>query len=166
MKKRPGATQTQIAIFGHIAGALRQKMAERGMTVPDLQKAIGMPRTSPGVYTWLAAKGGPSEENRKRLSKALGIPEADLIPRTDETAKIGRPRGSTTIAPRTADSFKPRPSDVLSFAMNDEGQARIKVDVTLAADRALPLLRTLMDAGIGTAVPKPLVEHESEAKEE
>ena len=43
----------QIAMYGHIAAALRSVMADRGWTPADLSKACGFPKGSTTVYGYL-----------------------------------------------------------------------------------------------------------------
>jgi transcriptional regulator with XRE-family HTH domain len=144
MASKP-ATRAEIAIYGHIAARLRAFLAERGMTIPELSEALGLPRGSATTYKWLSGKGGPATVLRAKLAKVTGIPEAELMPR-----RPGDPAPSQAVAtlPAPAKLAPVRVGDVLSFAVTANGEARIKLDIVLPLASATPLLRMLLDAGI------------------
>jgi hypothetical protein len=80
-----------------------------------------------------------------KLSKVTGIPEAELVQRQPGEP----PPTSTALAvpelPRRAMVLQHRAADVLSFTVQADGTARVKLDVVLPLDKAAPLLRTLLD---------------------
>jgi hypothetical protein len=166
------ATPGQIAMFGHIAARLRQVMDERDWKVRDLNVAMDRAETQSDPYVWLAAKGAPSPKMRDRLAKVLKIPVADLMPRDDSTVPMKAERVPRAAPPPRAETIAPPhpPSrDVLNFSINHEGQARIRLDVTMPALKGAGLLRILMDAGLtlGAAEDPPLrsMGHESAHRE-
>lgn len=148
---RPGggkpATAIQVAMFGHIAAAMRQALAAKGWKPADLNRAIGRPRGAPHVYAYINGKGAPRADARKLIAKALDIPEAALIAR-----KPGQPAPAPSqavaVIPATTKLAPARVGDVLSFVVSGDGMARIKLDATLPLATATPLFRMLLDAGI------------------
>lgn len=140
------ATPIQVAMFGHIAAAMRQALAAKGWKPADLNRAIGRPRGAPHVYGYINGKGAPRADARKLIAKALGIPETALMAR-----KPGQPAPvpSQAVALIPATKLAPaRVGDVLSFVVSGDGMARIKLDATLPLATATPLFRMLLDAGI------------------
>lgn len=137
------ATPEQIAQNGHIAATIRAVMKQRGWKMPDLNEALGKPRGDAGIFKWVHATGAPSPRGRALLSKALGIPETELMPRMP-----GAPSQAVAASSAPAKLAPVRVGDVLSFAVSADGAARIKLDVVLPLATATPLLRMLLDAGI------------------
>jgi hypothetical protein len=149
---RPGggkpATPLEVAMFGHVAAAIRKAMDAKGWKPADLNRAIGRERGHSGVYGYINAKGAPVPAMRTVISKALGIPEAQLKRRrVDDDAPVevatAEPRA---LALRTPQAGPTRP--VLQFEVDGEGMARIRLDVALPSAQAVPLLRLLLDAGM------------------
>jgi len=142
------ATPLQVAMFGHIAVALREAMAARDWKPGDLNVQLGRPRAHAGVYHYLAGKGAPAPKVRAKLAKALNIPEAELMPRkVGEAVPVAAIEGPAS-APRAAPAVP-----VLQFAVSDDGTARIRLDVSLPTAQAVPLLRLLLDAGMIVGAP-------------
>jgi transcriptional regulator with XRE-family HTH domain len=150
------ATPLQVAMFGHVAAAIRQAMAAKGWKPADLNRAIGRPRAHAGVYSYIAGKGSPVPKTRALIAKALGIPEAALIMR-----RVDGPQVEVEAAPvlriegphRTPQAGPTR--HVLQFEVDGEGLARIRLDVSLPSADAVPLLRMLLDAGLVLGTPRP-----------
>jgi hypothetical protein len=146
---RGSATPRDIAIYGHIAAAIRQAMAARDWKPADLNKAIKRPAGNSGAYHYLAGKAAPAPKARALISKALGIPEAQLMRR-----HVDGPQVEVEASPvlriegphRTPQAGPTRP--VLQFEVDGEGLARIRLDVSLPSTDAVPLLRLLLDAGM------------------
>ena len=147
----------QIAMYGHIAVALRAALAAKDWTLAELNQAIGRDRAHAGVYQYLAAKSAPRPEIRIKIAEVLGLPEAVLMRRKPgEAAPKAAPMASALLAlPQRLAAPRPRPgpattadAPVLQFTANADGTTRLTVDVTLAAERAVPLLRILLDAGM------------------
>jgi len=142
-------TPEQIAQFGHIAAALRAVATKHGWSTPDVAQRLGFDRSYAPVWVWMAGKGAPGPKAREKISKVLGIPADDLKKRELEFATVKQP---TSRAVAVIDA--PRPvarvpgGDVLSFTVDRTGMARIKVDATLPLDKATPLFRMLLDAGL------------------
>jgi hypothetical protein len=142
----------QILRYGHIAAAIREAMPKANMKRPvDLAKALGKPGHGGLVSNWLMAKGAPGDTYRTKVSKLLHIQQKDLRPRKlldgkSAPAEIeeGEPQSFALVKRGVFGKQVP----VLSFQATADGQARIQVDVTMAVDRAMPLFRMLLDAGL------------------
>jgi transcriptional regulator with XRE-family HTH domain len=126
-------------MHGHIAARLRAFLQEKQWTVRQLNEALGLQREYSGVYNWLNAKGPPGKKAATKLAKLLGVPIAELRPHRGG----GVPPPSLPVPVRTLPAT--RPADVLSFNVQADGEARIRLDVTLPVSRATPLLRLLLD---------------------
>jgi transcriptional regulator with XRE-family HTH domain len=140
-KARP-ATPEQIMKFGHVASALRKFMDEKGWKPKDLNKAIGYSASHSSAYQWTNGKGAPGPMVAQKVSKVTGIPVNQLLSRTGSTAIVTYKPSKypvTTIH---------RPGEVLTFVVMNDGNARIKIDIVLPLDKATPLLRMLLDAGL------------------
>jgi hypothetical protein len=137
------ATAEQIAVYGHVAATLRAALKEKGMVPGDLNEAIGKERGYSAAHVWLAGKGAPGPDNAKKRAKLFGVTAADLMRRKTPAAplrEVVRVAGAPPV---------PRPAgDVLSFSVDRAGIARIRVDATLTLEKAKPLLRMLLDAGV------------------
>jgi hypothetical protein len=110
-------------------------MDKRKWTVADMNRAMGLPRGHVGVYKWLASKGAPAETNARKLGKVFNIPWEQFL------AGASAPRQALVPSP------PPRKAEVLSFNVADDGQARLRLDITLPVTEAMPLLRMILDAG-------------------
>jgi hypothetical protein len=136
-------TPEQITKFGHIAIALRKYLTKHSMKKVDLARAIdGF--SSAQVYNVVNGKHAPGPKLREKLSKATGIPESELMA-NETTAVAVIPKGPVG---KMLDQLQR--TDVLSFTVNGNGEARIKLDVTLPIETAKPLFRLLLDTGVGT----------------
>ena len=124
--------------FSHIAALLRSAMTENQWTVMNLNKLLGMEKHSTNVYQWLNGYGAPNITNRKKLAQLLKVSENEL------KAKDNVELSTTAVQSRKAILTH----DPLTFAITTNGQARIKLDVTVPLDTAVTLLKTLLDAGI------------------
>lgn len=149
MVAKPAASPTpaQVAMYGHIAARLRAFLAEKRWSPGDLNEAMGIKRSNTQVYGWINCRGTPGPVGAQRLAKAMGIRPGELMEKPSGEA------GALTVLP--AKPLPPRPLDVLQFAVQSDGNARIRLDCVLPFDKATPLLRTLLDAGlvvIGTKV--------------
>ena len=137
------ATPAQIAACGHIAAAVRDLLKARGWKPADLSEALGIERGSGAqVSSWMNAKGAPGPENRKKLGKLMGV-APDSLMRRDRAVAVVAQRLPAVVA---AAEGRPRASDVLSFTVDSTGGARIRLDVTLPLEHAMPLVRLLLDA--------------------
>jgi transcriptional regulator with XRE-family HTH domain len=113
---------------------LRAQMTARGWSVGDLAAALGLPRTSTTPYSWLSGNSMPRTEMRLKLAELFTNGAAPPVITKDVRAPTIK-RG-------------PLPSDLLSFIVNTDGTATISLEATLPIDQALPLLRTLINAGV------------------
>jgi transcriptional regulator with XRE-family HTH domain len=133
-----------IARKGHAAQAIRLAMEKLNMSPAELNEKLGLKRGATVTYGWLAARAVPAPATRKKVAKVLGIPEQDLMLQELETQTAPGQSLVTLPGPR-----KPGPaSDVLAFNVGSDGQARVRLDVVLPFDRAMPLFRLLLDAGV------------------
>ena len=136
------ATAKQLAMFGHIAVALREWMERENVSVKELNTRLGVNATNTGVYNFLNAKHAPGMGLRARLASVTGIPESDLLPRSH-----GQSLAVATVKPPlVATPVKAR--DVLSFVVDGNGMATINLHAMLPLETAMPLLRMILDAGV------------------
>lgn len=135
---------------GHAAAVIRAAMKRLDFAPADLNQKLGRMRGHSGVYMWMNAKALPADDMRAQVAKLLGVAEADLLPRA-EAPKPVPDLGPRLPAPRTSIGH----GDVLSFRVNGGGEARITLDITLGLDKAVPLLRMLLDAGLVLVKPSP-----------
>ena len=139
------ATAEPLARYGHIAAGLRAFLKARKWAIGDLNQAMGNERGHTGVYIWLNARGAPMKENRQKLAEVTGIPEIELMARSVKTT--AKPPAVIERAVAIASAPTKR-QEVLSFSVDDEGRARIRLDVAMPVEDATPLLRMLLDAGL------------------
>ena len=136
-------TPAQVARYGHIAARLRAFLAEKSWSIGDLNQAMGIKRANTAIYGYVNCRGAPGPKVAAKLAKLMGCPESELRARDGK----GPPPGQdVTVLP--AKPLPPRPLDVLQFAVQSDGNARIRLDCVLPFDKATPLLRTLLDAGL------------------
>ena len=130
-------------VKGRVGKLIHSELVNRNWVVGDLAEALGLPRKSTTPYGWLAGRGVPTSAMRPKLAEVLGVPESKLIQRKTRT------NGNALALPDAAPvAPSPFPPVVLSFEVNTDGTATIKLDTTLPVDQALPLLRTLIGAGV------------------
>lgn len=140
------ANAAEIARNGHIAAAIRGFLKKSAMSIGDLNQALGNERGNPAPYHWLSARGAPAVKYREKLAAVTGIPEADLAPRAGVVREA--PRAVVEVGSVAHGAVvSTKRTEVLSFSVDDEGRARIKLDVTMPVTDASPLLRMLLDAG-------------------
>jgi hypothetical protein len=145
------ATAREIAMYGHIATAIRKAMEAKGFGPGDLNQAMGRERGHTGLYQWINAKGGPGPEIRGKLAKVLGVPAASL-----ERRAVGEEPGTAMVRlPSPGTSAVSRVPEVLHFAVLTDGTARLRLDATLPVERGVALLRLLLDAGMIAASSSP-----------
>jgi len=149
----PAPTPAQIASLGHVAALIRRELEKRQWGVADLHRAIGEDVKSTRAYAWINSRSRITDKFRPKVAKALGVKEEDLMPRELTQEVITAPVSDAKLrAIHAAGSMPARtlaPSgDVLAFNVNADGNARLRLDVTLPLTVAAPLLRMLLDAGI------------------
>jgi transcriptional regulator with XRE-family HTH domain len=148
------STPLEIAKFGHIAVALRAVMVARDWSPGALNQAMGLDRNNTAIYLYLRGQGQPSPERRRALSAATGIPEADLMARDPEAplsaAALAAPQRALIVHRKPPQPQRPPAVEppVLQFTAHPDGTARLAFDVTMATEKAVPLLRILLDAGM------------------
>ena len=84
------ATAAQLATNGHIAAALRAALKARKLSPAQANITMGKSNGASGIHLWVAGRSVPGPEARKALSKALGIAEANLLPRASASMNDGR----------------------------------------------------------------------------
>jgi hypothetical protein len=143
------ATAEQVMVYGAVAANIRAAMTAKNWTPADFNEAMGRDRGNGGIYHWLGCKAAPGATSRAKVAKVLGLRSADLLPRTDDDGgavakrdKTERDEAGQVIPP------PPPKRDVLTFSVDDAGNARIKVDMTLPVVKGAGLLRILLDAGL------------------
>lgn len=145
-------TPRQAAMYGHIAAALRAVCEKNQWSPGDLNERLKRPRGHSALYHWLRGTGAPDLKNRKKLAKLTGIPEHELTVR-ELSAQLPAVVTSSPGVSRTS-----IPDNVLSFTVNTQGDARLRLDVTLPVAQALPLFRLITDHA---ELKRRLVEHHS-----
>jgi len=133
-------TPEQIMAYGEVATSLREWCKTNDKSAKDINKIIGKGASYSAGFQWLNGKAAPSKYNRVLLAKATGIPEEKLTKR--------KSFDQVTIEKPPTTKFVSKTSDVLSFTVTDTGEARIKLDVTLPMQSAVPLFRLILDAGV------------------
>jgi hypothetical protein len=146
----PEATPAQIASLGHVAALLRRELEKREWSVADFHRAIGEDVKSTRAYAWMNCRSRITDQYRPKIAKALGVKESDLMPRELTQAVITAPVSEAKLrAVQVASSMPARtlaPSgDVLAFNVNADGNARLRLDVTLPLEQGSKVLRLLLD---------------------
>ncbi len=137
-------TPEQIIVYGEVATSLREWCKTNGKGPRDINAIIGKRPSYSAGYQYLSGKNAPSKYNRVLLAKATGIPEEKLTKRKSfDRVTIEKP-----IIQNVVTAFSSKNADILSFTVNNNGEARIKLDVTLPMHQAVPLFRIMLDAGI------------------
>lgn len=139
--KKP-ATAAQIAENGHIAARIRAYLGERGMGAEAFAKQVGMSGNG-GVYKWLNAKAAPGPKMRRKVATLLGCTPDELLPR-----EPGRKEPMVVSGTTLPLSVRKAISKVLEFDVTSDGEAHIKLDISMPVDKAMPFLRLLMDVGV------------------
>jgi len=146
-------TPAQIAQLGHVAKLIRDELERRKWKISDLHRAIGEDVKSTRAYAWVNCRSSITDKFRPKVAKALGLKESDLIPR--DLSQVQLPAVMSDAKLRAVQAAQAAPArtltaagDVLAFSVNAEGNARLRLDVTLPLTTAAPLLRMLLDAGI------------------
>lgn len=141
------ATPEQIARNGHVAALIRKRLTDLKWKPKDLNAALKLSSGHPTVYSWLSAEMAPGPEYREKLAKIFKTPPENFMPRPlNKTER-------TEIVVHSATVLAPAPKNVLTLAINNQGEARIQLDVSLPAQQAMALARSLFDFGI-TIEPK------------
>jgi hypothetical protein len=150
MRQATPATAREIAMFGHIAAAIRGAMAAKGMTHGDLNQALGRERGHTGVYHWINGKGGPGPDVKRKLAKVLDLP-AEALERREAGQRVSVAADAPTALvrlPSPGAAVSTRVPEVLQFAVLADGTARLRLDLNVPAERGVSLLRLLLDAGL------------------
>jgi hypothetical protein len=145
----PEATPAQIASLGHVAALIRRELEKREWSVADFHRAIGEDVKSTRAYAWIACKVRITDQFRPKVAKALGVKEEDLMPRELTTQAVAVVSDAKLRAVQAMQGAPARTltaaGDVLAFSVNAEGNARLRLDVTLPLDKGSKVLRLLLD---------------------
>jgi hypothetical protein len=133
--------------------AIQTAMRERDLDVKSLCKALGVPiHKRPAVYNWITGKNGPGPEYRAKLSKVLGLTEAQLTAPGSKSKQLLGPaqRAVALVAAQpVAVTLTAEPvRDVFSITGRSDGQISVRLQATLDAQRGMALARFLMDFGL------------------
>jgi hypothetical protein len=123
-----------------------------------------------GVYPWKRGYGAPVGKNRTKLATLLGVDESVLLPKGEPSAhfrgsemRVARKAGPPFVErleqqlmevqppaamPRAAPSVLPATKDVLTYGVDSEGQATVRLAVRGPHSRMAALFRLLLDAGL------------------
>jgi len=146
-RKARTATRDEIAQFGHIAAALRAFMKANGLkTMADFNEVIGRRRNDTASFKWLKGTGAPGPTLRAEITKATGISEAALLPRRPGDPVPALPSPSAVVLPHTASGAQvaSKRVEVLLFSAASDGEARVRLDVTLPIAEASALFQMLL----------------------
>lgn len=139
---KASVTPLQIAKHGHVAEVIRREMLARGMTLNQIGKALGT--TGTAVSHWIRCQNGPGEAMRQRLAKFL-----DMRPDDFKAKAVSEIVAGNSQAKLPGQAIQPiKRQDILSFTIDSEGMARLKLDVVLPIEHGVPLFRVLLDTGI------------------
>jgi transcriptional regulator with XRE-family HTH domain len=144
----------QAVVYGGIAATIRKAMARKKITPADVNLALGRDRGAPSIYYWMKGLGAPNAEIRPKLARVLGVPE-DALRKAELTGGPQAAAASATALARLQAPATGRLPDVLTFAVLQDGTARLRLDVTTSAERGVALLRLLLDAGQMLSVSDP-----------
>ena len=145
------ATPEQVARYGHVAAVIREFMHEKGWSARQLMEALDVNVEGGGghVYRWIAGKSAPSPKLRAKVAKIIGCKPEDLAPHNESVTTVAEAaRGVVPHNPARRTGVDGGGGPVLQFAAAADGEARIRLDVTMPIAQAMPLLRMLLDAGI------------------
>lgn len=137
--------------YMHVAALLRSIMDRNEWKVADVNIALGYERYASTIYPWLNGTSVPSDDKRKAVAKLFKVSESELMAK-DNVTLLHKPKSTALVVVPTP---KPVIPDPLTFVVSANGQARIKLDVTMPLETATPLLRMLLDAGIVFTVKEP-----------
>jgi len=154
---------------GPFAAAVRQFMTENKIGFGAFNKMIGKSQNYSPTRVWLSGKTMPVPETRARIAEVMGMTLEELDKKTNvqpaKLWKVGKhprsgprlgkgitallkgdkPAEYKIIPPPNAPVAKVKLQDVLSFVVNSEGEAHLKLDVTLPVAQAIPLFRVITD---------------------
>jgi transcriptional regulator with XRE-family HTH domain len=126
-------------------------MDREGWRTADLARRLGMKKESAApVYNWANGVNAPGKNYRTRLMKLLNLSESDVTPRDDEVTL--QSERAAALNSQALVVREPRPSEQLSFSLLDNGQARIRLDLTGPADRIGKILLLLMQQKITPSI--------------
>jgi hypothetical protein len=154
----------------HIAALVRDYIEREKITVQQMAVRLGRDRLWTGVYPWIGARSAPIGEGRTKLAELLGVDENVLLPKGEPSAhfrgsemRVARKAGPPFVErleqqlievqppaamPRAAPSVLPAVKDVLTYGVDSEGQATIRLAVRGPHSRMAALFRLLLDAGL------------------
>jgi transcriptional regulator with XRE-family HTH domain len=155
------ASAYQLAKNARVAAKLREAAARMNMRPADVQRELGINKTSTLVYPWFTGAAAPTLKYRRPLAKILKLSLDDLTPADEDTpneepdeAESADQNGQdeqAEPAPRqelvpVPPLTPPQPQEVFSFKILANGQAHVQLNLRLPLEDAIPLARFLMDA--------------------
>lgn len=133
------ATAAQLAKYGHVATLLRAYAQTHNSGAKEITKALGLENNGQ-VYKWFAGKAGIGPKFRTKVAKMIGCSPDDLRMR-----EVGE---KLPIPVQALMPTRKVVSKLLEFDVNSDGEAHIKLDLTMPVPAAMPFLRLLMDVGV------------------
>jgi hypothetical protein len=154
----------------HIAALVRSYIEREKITVQQLAVRLGRDKLWTGIYPWLGARSAPLGENREKLAKLMGVDEKVLLPKGGlnrhflaQDARAAKGDGPPFVErleqqlievqppaamPRANPSVLPTGKDVLTYGVDSEGQATVRLAVRGPHNRMAAVFRMLLDAGL------------------
>jgi transcriptional regulator with XRE-family HTH domain len=131
--------------YSHIASLIRSALADNDWKVSEMNAKLGYKKGATTIYPWLSGTSAPSDQFRPGLAKLLKVSEEELMPK--ENVTLQKPKTSVVVYKSKTTPVISK-IDPLTFVITNDGQARIRLDVTLPLEDATPLLRILLDANL------------------
>jgi transcriptional regulator with XRE-family HTH domain len=133
--------------YSHIASLIRSALTANDWKVSEMNAKLGYKKGATTIYPWLSGTSAPSDYLRPGLAKLLKVSEEELMPK--ENVTLQKPKTSVVVYHPKTKTIPVIPTiDPLTFVITNDGQARIRLDVTLPLEDATPLLRMLLDANL------------------
>lgn len=140
-----------------IAAAMREAMERKGLKTADINVHLGLKRAEPQAYNWVSGRSSPAKKIRPQVAKLLDLDVADLTPRPLVTLN-GQADAAAALQVRQP-VVRTLAHDQLSFALQADGQARLRLDLVGPAERVGEILLLLMKQQL---VPAPHIEERSD----
>lgn len=136
------ATSKQWARNGNVALVIKEAMLRKKLFPHQVRHKLEQNKNNPSIYQWMFGIHPPTGLRRTKLAKILGVSEELLLPnkpvmRPHHTVMLSGPK-----VPRLPPSV-PLQEQVLQFEMDADGNAHIKLDVTLSSRSAIELIAYL-----------------------
>lgn len=113
---------------------IRLARQKQNLTQAALAKRIGVRQSS--VSQWERGRSAPELSTRIKLAETLHMVLEDVLPEAANTARSG----------------------ALLFAIEENGQARLRVNVVGPAEAIVPIMRLLFEAGLVLRPQQEIIE--------